>query len=544
MNRRVNRNQASIVGILLALSPVGCHRENPSEREPVDIVRAEVVASGDWPRWGGTPSRNMVSREKDLPVAFDPGRRVRGTDEIDLKTTKNCLWVTKLGSQTYRPITVHDGKILVGTNNESPRNERHAVDRGVLFCLDEKTGAFLWQLVVPKLKAGKVSDWERLGIASSAAIDGDRAYVITNRCEVLCLDMNAFADGNQGFQDEAAYVAGPGQPPIELTDLDADIIWRYDMRTELGVFSHNLASSSVLIVGERVYATTSSGVDWSHTNIPSPLAPSLICLDKHTGALLGEEDCGISERVLHCSWSSPSFGIVDGTPQVFFGAGDGWCYGFGLGIKKMVENGETWGVLEELWRYDANPPEYRTDEDGQPIKYSRPKGPSEIIGTPVFYEDHVYVMIGQDPEHGQGVGMLSCIDPSMRGDISEKALWTSKEIERSLSTPSIVDDLLFTADYTGFVYCIDAKTGELYWKFDTFGHIWASTLVADGKVYIGTEEGELWVLAAGKTLEQLNLIEFSSPLYTSPVVANGVLYINTMTHLYAFGMEDSLAKVD
>ena len=100
-----------------------------------------------------------------------------------MSTTKNCLWVAKLGtSGGFFPgsntVTIAGGKILVGTNNESPRDERHIGDRGTVYCLDEKTGEFLWQLVVPKLVSGKVADWEFMGVRSSAAIGRDRAYVV------------------------------------------------------------------------------------------------------------------------------------------------------------------------------------------------------------------------------------------------------------------------------------------------------------------------------------------------------------------------------
>ena len=72
-------------------------------------------------------------------------------------------------------------------------------------CLDEKTGDLLWQLVIPKLGAGKVSDWEYIGVCSSPAVYGDRAYVVTNRCEVVCLGVKGLADGNAGpYKDEAA----------------------------------------------------------------------------------------------------------------------------------------------------------------------------------------------------------------------------------------------------------------------------------------------------------------------------------------------------
>jgi outer membrane protein assembly factor BamB len=58
--------------------------------------------------------------------------------------------------------------------------------------------------------------------------------------------------------------------------------------------------------------------------------------------------------------------------------------------------------------------------------------------------------------------------------------------------------------------------------------------LADGKIYIGNEEGELFILAEGKEKKVLGQVEFSAPLKGSVVAANGALFIATETHLYCF----------
>jgi outer membrane protein assembly factor BamB len=338
--------------------------------------------------------------------------------------------------------------------------------------------------------------------------------------------------------DEAKYLASPGKDgtikPVEPGEKDADVIWVYDLRKELGVFPHNIASSYALVVDGKVYVSTSNGVDYSHINIPAPTAPSFVCLDAETGEYEAEMAPVVSERVLHCSWSSPGYGMVGDKPMVFFAAGDGFAYGLGAAAEKEKIDDDIY-ELPIKWTYDANPPEYRKNEAGEKMKYAEFDGPSECIATPVYHDGLLYVAIGQDPEHGEGVGMLSCIDPSKAdGDITGKALWTFKDIERSISTPAVKDGLLYTADYTGRVFCLDAKTGKEYWRHDTLGHIWANPLLADGKIYIGNEEGELFILAEGKEKKLLGQVEFSAPLKGSVVAANGALFIATETHLYCF----------
>jgi outer membrane protein assembly factor BamB len=115
-------------------------------------------------------------------------------------------------------------------------------------------------------------------------------------------------------------------------------------------------------------------------------------------------------------------------------------------------------------------------------------------------------------------------------------IWSYKGIHRSISTVSIDPDtnLLFVGDFSGFVHCLDADTGELHWTHDMKAHMWGSTLVADGKVYVGDEDGDLVILAATKEKKILSETNLNAPMYGTPVVANGVLYVQTNTHLFAF----------
>src|ERR1051325_874935 len=173
-----------------------------------------MTNAGDWPAWGGPDkARNMYSAEKGLPDRFEPGKFKKGSEDVDMSTTKNVKWVAKLGSQSYGNVTVAGGKVFVGTNNDSPRDPKTQGDRSILMVFDEKTGELLWQLVVPKLASGKVNDWENLGLLSSPTVEGNRVYLVTSRCEVICVETDGLAKGNVGFEDEAKYVVGPGKPP-------------------------------------------------------------------------------------------------------------------------------------------------------------------------------------------------------------------------------------------------------------------------------------------------------------------------------------------
>src|SRR5688572_29110518 len=157
-------------------------------------IASVTLLAKDQPQWGEAWSRNMVSAETGLPSEFDP------------KSGKNIIWNAKLGTESHGSPIIAEGRVYVGTNNGEPRNEKHKGDRGVLMCFDEKTGAFLWQLVVPKRSEDPYLDWPKSGIASEATVDEGKVFVVSNRGEVLCLDPEGLANGNDGpFQDEAKH---------------------------------------------------------------------------------------------------------------------------------------------------------------------------------------------------------------------------------------------------------------------------------------------------------------------------------------------------
>ncbi len=504
-------------------------------------------AEGDWPQWGGSDGRTMASAEKGLPARFEPGKRRRDALGVDLSTAKNVRWAARLGSENYSAPTIAGGRVLIGTNDETLDDPRLRPTRGgVLLCLDESTGKLLWRLVVPRLEIdrSKVSqdfDSMNLGICSSATVKDDRVYLVSNRCEVLCLDLQGLVNGNDGpFQDEVRFSVGEGQPPIELGPGDADILWRFDMLRDLPVFPHDASNCSVLVHGDFVYAGTSNGVYDGKVVMPS--APSLIVLDKWTGRLVAKDDGRISAKVFHGQWSSPTLCEADGRSLILYGAGDGCCYAFEpVVVRSLVPT-----PLASVWRFDCNPPGYRS-RNGRPIDYwalvrggareflegDRLVSPSEIIGTPVFYDNRVYVTIGQDPVHGPGAGALSCIVPDGRGDVTHsRCAWQYCQIGRSMSTVSCAGGLVFAAEHAGKVHCLDAQSGQVYWVHNTGEEIWSSTLVADGKLYIGTRRG-LVVLAAERQERLLADIRLGSAVWSAPTAAGGKLFVASQRNLWA-----------
>ncbi len=561
------------------------------ETKPVPVAVKPVVAGkSDHVMFGGTPDRNFVNLvDKGIPSTLydvkeqvaDPKDPSKKIDKVTRVSDAKPLWQAELGSRAYGGPTIAGGKVFVGTNNEKPRNKRdqkknedgelEPMDKGVLMCFNEKTGELLWQAIHDKLPSGPVQDWPREGICSTPAVDGNRVYYVSNRCTIVCADVDGFANGNDGIQTEKY-----------KDKTDVDIVWEFDMIAKLNVFPHNMSAGSPLVVGDMIFITTANGVDENHANIPSPEAPSFIALNKKDGTLAWKSSLP-GKNIMHGQWSNPVYSEIAGVKQTIFTGGDGWLYSF------EPMKGEL------LWKFDANPKDAIYELGGSGTR-------SDFVGTPIVYDGKVYIGVGQDPEHFTGIGHFWCINPAGAiGDISEELVdKTEKDKEgklrmtgkpnpksgvvwhyggadkrkfvprdfvfgRTMSTACIVDGVLYISELQGYVHCLDAKTGKKFWQYDLKGAIWGSAYYVDGKIFVGTDTGNLFsfkhnktpkvideidiadakdekdfrtkMLAKRKDFEKENLIakvEFEAPVKSTPVVANGVIYVMTEKTLYAF----------
>jgi outer membrane protein assembly factor BamB len=536
------------------------------------IVAAGFARGADWPQWGRTAERNMVAPETDHPLPDLQAGAGQDTTELLAAHSPCVKWSVRLGTTSWGNPTAAGGRVLVGTSG--PNREG-----GTIQCLDAVTGNLLWQLVCPVRKFPTPerpekyephSPWDYLvathaqthgwGICSSTTIDGDRAYALTSRGEVVCLDLRGLADGNQGpFMDEAQYKAGESGQAAPLEPTDADILWSFDLWTAVKTRPADTFSNAPLIDGDLLYISTCNGIErWPQwygkpAVPPNPNAPNLIALDKRTGRLVARDAEPIGTRLLHGQWSPPSLGEVQGRKLIFYGGGDGRCYAF----EALTAVPEQPVTLRKVWSYACNLPEYQgigvdnyslgdrdvvtqapgdraavaqdlarhRDGDGRLLSMS------EIVGSPVFHRNRVYVAIGRDPRHGPGRGALHCIDATGTGDISQSGrVWCYDKIDRTLSTPSVADGLVYIPDLTGRLHCLDADTGQCYWTFETGQETWGSTLVADGKVYLVTRK-TLHLLAAGKERKVRATIRMGAEC--TPIVADGVVYVVLRGSLYA-----------
>ena len=508
--------------------------------------------AADQPQWGRAWSRNMVSDERGLPDTFDPDA---GT---------NVKWVADLGTQSYATPVVAGGRVLIGTNNDVPRDPRHRGDRAVLLCLNEADGQLAWQLVIPKISedlGDPFLDWKGIGFASPPTVEGGRVYSLTNRGEIVCLDLNGMADGNGGpYTDEARHMAPRGREPIKPTSTDADILWACDLVKEFGVRTHDQVQGSILIHGDLLYVNTCNGVDDTHRKIRSPDAPSLVAIDKRTGRVVARDGLRIAPTPFHVNWCSPSLGDVAGRPRIFFGGGDGVCYaveplanapaladagsersegpdsstnGSGPSLRSEPASGAIEvATLKDVWRFDPDPTAPK--QDVHRFVGNRREGPSVIMGMPVVEGGRVYLTSGGDPWWGKQRGTLKCLKAEGDGDATATAeLWSYPLPRETCSTPAVHEGLIYVTDVGGTVHCVDAATGQPCWTHKAVGEFWASPLVADGKVYVGTRRGQFLTFAAGREKTLLSKVDVGAGVNGTATAANGVLYVSTMRRLYA-----------
>jgi outer membrane protein assembly factor BamB len=428
-----------------------------------------------------------------------------GNPPVDWDTTigRNIIWSVELGNEVYgRPVVAGD-VVYVGSDNTRHLNPAFQEESGVLMAFRINDGAFLWQDLAPRVERG-LREFLLPSTTSAPYVEGDRLYYVTAECQLRCLDTQGFGDNEND---------GPYREEVFKDNAAADIVWQLDMPA-LGVFPHEACNSDVLPLGDLLIVGTSNGQNEGHTRVPSPFAPSLIAVNKHSGEVVWSA-IGPGGRVLHGNWSSPVAANVNGRMQVLFGGGDGWLRAYDAASG------------QEISRFDGNPKDARSLP--RPGVFSR----SSIIASPVFADGRVFIAMGQSPGHGNAPSLVYAISPNGQGDVTKsELLWTSREVGRVVGTPIVKDGLLYVGDLGGTVHCLDAATGAHLWKHETNDPIWGSLLLAGDRLYVGNDQGLMTVLRTGRRKELLAQIEMDAPLYTRPAVIGDALYIATANRLY------------
>jgi len=156
-----------------------------------------------------------------------------------------------------------------------------------------------------------------------------------------------------------------------------------------------------------------------------------------------------------------------------------------------------------------------------------------VVPRPVFSDKHQLVYIST----GFGKPKLMAIRVDGSGDITkqDKVAWEDPKRIPAKPSPLLVGDELYLISDGGVGSCFDAATGILHWNERIDGNYSASPLFADGKIYLGNQEGTVTVFAPKKTYREMAKNQIAGSIMASPIALDGALILRSDTALYRFG---------
>ncbi len=559
-------------------------------------VGAGTVRGKDWPEWCGQPSRNMaVTSDQRLPDRADCGT-LNDAGQVDLQSTKNVKWVARVGRLTTGSPVVSGGRVFIGTTWEDgkeacllcldektgkrlgvflcPRPPRDKLENWAIsstptvdgnrlyfvsphqevLCLDlnvllghgspreagDKSqspgtdkaaleqisrSSILWRYdLLEKLKA-----YYHHTASSSVLVHGDYVYVCTG-------NGRSWIPGRIPFS--------PLTPSlVAFHKITGQLVARDDEQIGEQLYRGQYTSPSLGTVNGRAQVLFATGdgvcyafepVDpaarvvpdrWMTTRLRGPIVYFIDVEGKETGGLSALEYA----RSTHLLSDLPKPAL----PLEF-------RFSRKVPATTPVDSIPTMTVpdvplLKKIWWCDCIPEDYKKlPFYPREIKGDGRGHPCAIIGTPVFWNNRVYVAIGGDPNHGgrDSKGSIVCIDATGTGNLTEKGkIWSYNGLNQSVSTVAVADGLVFVVDAAYAIHCLDADNGRCYWTHSPRkgATCFSSPLVTDGKVYLGKT-----ILAASKRLQVLPGIQSDQhTLYSSHCVANGVVFAVLGQRLWA-----------
>jgi outer membrane protein assembly factor BamB len=199
----------------------------------------------------------------------------------------------------------------------------------------------------------------------------------------------------------------------------------------------------------------------------------------------------------------------------------------------MPEEGKV-ETLKKVWWFDCDPSGPK--EDVAKFMQNRRVSPSNIYGMPVFVDGRIYVAGGGDIFWGKRVAWMKCIDASGQGDVTKtNEVWSYPLEAHCIGTPAVHEGLVYIADVGRTLHCVEAAGGRGVWTQKLNAEAWASPMVADGRVWVATRKGDMWAMAAGREKKVLGTWDLGGPVAGTVTAADGLIYVATMTRLWAIG---------
>jgi outer membrane protein assembly factor BamB len=284
---------------------------------------------------------------------------------------------------------------------------------------------------------------------------------------------------------------------LKAFDFSGQELWMREIQKDYGKFGLNWGyASSPLLYDDSLYVQVLHGMK---TRDPS----YILRLDKKTGKTVWRvERPTAAIRESPDSYSTPQLLKYADRAEIVVLGGD--CV-----------TGHEPATGKEVWRGNGlnptNNPAFRT------------------IASAVVYGDIVYAPTRERP--------LIAFRAGGRGDITESHKLWSFNNGPDVPTPVTDGKYFYSVNDRGITWCLDARTGQQVWggKRVKPGTYSASPVLADGKIYITSEEGLTTVIKAGDQFEVLAENDLGDYTLSSPAISDGRIYIRTTEYLYAIG---------
>ncbi|MEZ5327165.1 MAG: PQQ-binding-like beta-propeller repeat protein [Verrucomicrobiales bacterium] len=424
------------------------------------------------------------------------------------------IWSTYLGSMGE--ITVAGDVVLAGATNGGipnartskqwanliliPPQEEHDEHDNAVFCLDARTGTLRWRAAHPQVYDRR-RGLPNFPITSRPEVDGDRVYYLTVASELVCADLEGFYDGEND---------GPFLTEELTGKTDADIVWRIDLQSELGVQPRGASDvgyvqSSPLVIGDLVYVVTGNGSDRSSGSdkVPAPGAPSFLAVDKRTGRIAWSSNAPGANIILLNNGSPAS--MSNGETVVFPG-GDGLLYGFEAASGKLQ------------WNADMN----------------------ALGGTknlffetrPMIWNDLVITSLRSSIEGGPQKGApLIAVRPDK---VPEPAWIFGKELGGFWWQMVVQDGVLYAVSAPNILHAIDPASGKEHWqvKVGSGSDPWM-LYGAPGRLFLSSMEGEFVIVKLGADTPTVETFEMAGVgAYGPPTLSGHGLFVPSRAGLF------------
>ncbi|MGE0759714.1 MAG: PQQ-binding-like beta-propeller repeat protein [Pirellulaceae bacterium] len=270
-----------------------------------------------------------------------------------------------------------------------------------------------------------------------------------------------------------------GTGDVFCVDYSGELQWQRSLAKEYGAFENRFGHTSSPILHGDLLIVQCDHYGQSY----------MVAINRRTGA----DSWKMDRPGRWHSWSSPLMVTVGGKPQLVV-CSSGKVEGL------AADTGSTLWFLEGLER--------------------------ECIPTPVFDGHRIYAVSGPK-------GKTFALRPGGQGDVAATHVdWVVARGGPFVPSPILAGDLLYLVDDQGICTCLDTHNGKRVWQKRLPGAYTASPVAAGGLVYFMNEAGETTIVRAGiRQFEQVARTELGEPVFASPAVADGALFVRTSRHL-------------